>query len=311
MDFKQLQHFIRIAELGSFSRAANALTIAQPALSRQIRLLEVELGANLFVRHGRGVRLTEQGARLIDHARGILYQCERTAELVRDDMGALAATVAVGLPPSLCKLLAVPLLSDLRTRHPRLRVQIREGLSVNLREWVGEGSLDCAVVYNAESSPDFDAERIGIEPRYVVSAKHKRPKARRVAPEALAALPLILPSRPNATRMMVERSLGEFGRSPTIVAEIDGVPAILELVRGGFGHAILPVAAVRASGVEAEYVVTEISDATMRSKVDLVTPAKRPKSKAILEVAKKIADLAKKEISSAPQARKAINRNRR
>jgi LysR family transcriptional regulator, nitrogen assimilation regulatory protein len=83
MDFKQLHSFSRIAELGSFSKASLALDIAQPALSRQIRLLETEIGAALFIRHGRGVRLTERGRLMLDHARGIIHQCERAMALVR------------------------------------------------------------------------------------------------------------------------------------------------------------------------------------------------------------------------------------
>ena len=78
MDLKQLEYFIRVAELGSFTRAgARALDIAQPALSRQVRLLEVELRQNLLLRNGRGATPTEAGQLLLDHARGILHQVER------------------------------------------------------------------------------------------------------------------------------------------------------------------------------------------------------------------------------------------
>ena len=80
MDLKQLEYFIRVAELGGFTRASIALDIAQPALSRQVRQLEVELGHTLLIRNGRGVTLTESGKQLLEHARGILYQVSRTRE---------------------------------------------------------------------------------------------------------------------------------------------------------------------------------------------------------------------------------------
>ncbi|MEN9624294.1 MAG: HTH-type transcriptional regulator CynR, partial [Pseudomonadota bacterium] len=83
MDLKQLEYFVRVAELGSFTRAAQALNIAQPALSRQVRLLEVELRQNLLVRNGRGASPTQAGQLLLEHSRGILHQVERA----REEMG--------------------------------------------------------------------------------------------------------------------------------------------------------------------------------------------------------------------------------
>src|SRR6188768_181286 len=116
MDLKQLEYFVRVAELGSFTRAAAALDIAQPALSRQVRLLEVELRQNLLVRNGRGAVPTEAGKLLLDHGRGILHQVERAREELGRVRGSLAGRVAVGLPPSVAKVLAVPLIREFRRR---------------------------------------------------------------------------------------------------------------------------------------------------------------------------------------------------
>jgi len=103
MDLKQLEYFVRVAELGSFTRAAHVLNIAQPALSRQVRLLEVELRQNLLVRNGRGAIPTEAGKLLLDHGRGILHQVERAREDLGRVRGALAGRVAIGLPPTLAR----------------------------------------------------------------------------------------------------------------------------------------------------------------------------------------------------------------
>ena len=105
MDLKQLEYFARVAELGSFTRAAAVLGVAQPALSRQVRLLEVELRQNLLLRNGRGVTTTDAGKMLLEHARGILHQFERAREDMGRVRGALAGRVAVGLPPSMAKML--------------------------------------------------------------------------------------------------------------------------------------------------------------------------------------------------------------
>ena len=100
MDIRQLRTFVHVAELGSFSKAADRLHIAQPALSRQIRLLESELKAALFIRHGRGVRLTDAGTLFLDRASGILRQIEQARADVAAEAGDVSGEVSIGVPPS-------------------------------------------------------------------------------------------------------------------------------------------------------------------------------------------------------------------
>lgn len=134
MDLKQIEYFVRVAELGSFTRASVVLDIAQPALSRQVRLLEVELRQNLLVRNGRGATPTEAGKLLLEHGRGILHQVERAREELGRVRGALAGRVAIGLPPSIAKVLTVPLTRAFRVKMPDAALAISEGLSVAMRE---------------------------------------------------------------------------------------------------------------------------------------------------------------------------------
>src|SRR5688572_27527184 len=156
MDLKQLEYFVRVAELGSFTRAAIELNVAQPALSRQVRLPEVELRQNLLVRNGRGAVPTEAGKVLLEHGRGILHQVQRA----RDDLGrlrgGLAGRVAVGLPPSVARVLAVPLTRALREAMPDARIAISEAMSGNLQEWLLSGRMDVVILYNAQFSREVD-----------------------------------------------------------------------------------------------------------------------------------------------------------
>jgi LysR family transcriptional regulator, nitrogen assimilation regulatory protein len=291
MDLKQLQSFARIAELGSFSRASHMLTIAQPALSRQIRLLETELGTSLFVRHGRGVRLTDRGRVLLEHATGILHQCERAVALMRSPEETVSGRIVVGLPPSLCRLLAVPLLEATRARYPALKIAVREGLSSYLLDWLASGTLDCAVVYNAAPDAAFDLAHIGDEPRLVISSKSAPLPAKRIGLEKLALLPLIVPARPHATRMMLDRALAQQGLKATIVAEIDGISAILEMVKSGFGHGVLPRAALVASHLERELVATPITGNPLASRIAIATAARRPDAMAQRAVSEVLGEL--------------------
>ena len=128
MNLKQLEYFVRVAELGSFSKAAIILNIAQPALSRQVRLLETDLHATLLQRTGRGVVLTEAGKRLFDHSIGILQLVSRVREDIESSRGEPAGRIVVGLPPSTGRLLTLPLVEEFKRVLPKARLAIVEGL---------------------------------------------------------------------------------------------------------------------------------------------------------------------------------------
>src|SRR5687768_6039531 len=155
MDLKQLEYFVRVAELGSFTRASIVIDVAQPALSRQVRQLEVELRQNLLTRNGRGVTLTEAGKLLLEHGRGILHQVERAKEDLGRLRGALAGQVAVGLPPSVAKRLAVPLARAFRQQLPNASLSIAEALSGAMQESVIAGRIDLALIHNPSPSTDI------------------------------------------------------------------------------------------------------------------------------------------------------------
>ncbi|MDP3708854.1 MAG: LysR family transcriptional regulator, partial [Polaromonas sp.] len=156
MDLKQLEYFVRVAELGSFTRASIALDVAQPALSRQVRLLEVELRQSLLVRNGRGATPTEAGKLMLAHGRGILHQVERAREELGRVRGSLAGRVAIGLPPTLARVLTVPLTRAFRHELTDARLSISEGLSAVMQEWLLNGRLDIAVLYNAQPAAGIE-----------------------------------------------------------------------------------------------------------------------------------------------------------
>jgi LysR family nitrogen assimilation transcriptional regulator len=251
MDLKQLEYFVRVAEMGSFTRAAVALNVAQPALSRQVRLLEVELRQNLLVRNGRGATPTEAGQVLLEHGRGILHQVERAREELGRVRTGLSGRVALGMPPSVARVLTVPLMRAFRQALPEARLSISEGLTTAMQEGLLHGRLDIAMLYNANASNGLELTPLVREELLLVQARppglQEDPPPAPIALKDLAALPLVIPSRPNAIRMHVESELARVGCQPQIAFEIDGVPAILELVADGAGAAILSRNAVARS----------------------------------------------------------------
>jgi LysR family nitrogen assimilation transcriptional regulator len=288
MDLKQLEYFVRVAELGSFTRAAIALDVAQPALSRQVRLLEVELRQNLLARNGRGATPTEAGKLLLEHGRGILHQVERAREELGRVRGALAGRVAIGLPPSVAKVLAVPLIREFRRRMPEATLSITEGLSVGMQESLATGRLDIALLYNATASADTEITPLLEEDLFLVErqAKATRTTPKAVALKDIAALPLVIPSRPNAIRMLVESGLANLGLRPHIALEIDGVAAILELVADGAGSAVLSRNAVATSGRPQAFALRPITP-RLRIKLSIAVSSQRPATltqKAMLEL---------------------------
>ncbi len=280
MDLKQLEYFVRVAELSSFTRAAQALNIAQPALSRQVRLLEVELRQNLLVRNGRGATPTQAGQLLLEHGRGILHQVERAREELARVRSGLTGRVALGLPPSVARVLTVPLTRAFRQRMPEAQLSISEGLSSGMQENLQNGRLDIAVLYNPsrvagiEHTPLVREELLLVQPR--PPGLQEDPPPPPIALKDVANLPLVIPTRPNAIRMYVESEMAAMGCRPQIALEIDGVSAILDLVADGAGYAILSRNAVMRSVRPSAFSVRPLSEPSLTIQLTTAISSLRP-----------------------------------
>jgi len=279
MDLRQIEYFVQVAELGSFTRAANRLGVVQSALSRQVRALEVELRQALFLRTGRGVALTEPGKRLLEHGRGILQQVERARQDIESRRGEAAGRVVIGLPPSVSRSLTGPLVKAFRSRLPAATPSVVEGLSSYLLEWLETGRVDCAVVYNVAPAPAIDLQPVQDEALYLVSARPGQ-GALLGAPVSLAEVArheLVIPSRPHSVRMLLETALAAEGLAPRVALEIESVPAILELVLHERLHAVLALGAVRSSGHEASFRARAIGRPRLKTTLWVATSAQRPR----------------------------------
>jgi LysR family nitrogen assimilation transcriptional regulator len=279
MDLKQLEYFVRVAELGSFTRASIALDIAQPALSRQIRLLEVELRQNLLTRNGRGALPTEAGNLLLKHGRGILHQVELAREELGAVRGALAGRVSIGLPPSLSRLITVPLSRAFKQQLPQAHLTLTEGFSVLMLEGMRVGNLDMAVLYDAAASPDVELTTLYTEELVLISkatgSQKSGTKRQSMQLAEVAELPLILPSRPNAFRLLVENEMSAIGSKPHITMEVDGLNAILSLVKDGLGHAVLPSYTLSNFDDPKSFTLRTILGPRIMSELMLVRPSRR------------------------------------
>ena len=282
MELKQIESFVRVAELGSFTKAALALNMPQPLLSRHVRQLEVELHQNLLMRNGRGVTVTEAGLVMLEHGRGILHQVAVAQEELGSVRGALAGRVSIGLPPSLSKLVTVPLTMAFRQTLPHAQLSLTEGFSVLMVESLRAGRLDMAVLYNPPPSPDLDMTVLHEDALILIAGKKMPtsktgPVLKAAMPLAdLAKLPLIVPSRPNAFRLLIDTELQRIQCKPNIVLEIDGLNAILELVKEGLGYAVLPAYTLRNFAKPQDFSTHRIERPKLMSQLMLVWSARRP-----------------------------------
>jgi len=246
MNLRQLDYFTRIAELQSFTRAASVLHVAQPSLSRQMQQLEQELGVLLFVRSDKGIKLTEAGLALQERANAVLRQVKR----IRDEIGVHTRTpkgeLSVGLPPSLFDLLTVPLVCEFRRRYPDVQLRITEGISAAMHEMVLTGKLDTAVISDVEPLELLRSKPLLREQLYLIAPADSglQQGEGELPVSALAARPLVLTSRPNALRMIVERALTGIGQEVVPVAEANSTRLLTELVANGIGSTVLSYSAI-------------------------------------------------------------------
>jgi len=282
MNLKQLEYFVQVAELGSFSKAALALDIAQPALSRQVRSLETELSQQVFLRNGRGVALTDAGKRLFDHSVAIIQLMAHA----REDLGASrdepVGRVTIGLPPSMGRQLTVPLIDRFKKQLPAARLAIVEGLSTHIVEWVTTGRIDVGLVYNPDAQAGLEITPLLQEPLGLVSHAAGKNKRKRTAlpplpMRELPHYPLIVPERVHAMRRLLETQAGLAGIRLDIAWEVSSVPSIIDLVCAGYGHAVLTPSGVAASARSGELVMRRLIDPAPVSVLCLITSAhKRP-----------------------------------
>ena len=281
MDLKQLEYFVSVAEFGSFTQSSRFLRVAQPALSRQVRALEVELRQTLFQRTGRGVTLTEAGKRLLEHARGIAQQVERARLDLEQQRGAVSGRLVIGLPPSVARTLTGPLVRAFRERFPNASFGVVEGLSDHLMEWLAVGRVDFALVYSSTASSALELQPLREEQMYLVAARHAKQGQRLIGPAVglaeVARAELVIPARPHSIRTLLDSALADAGLKARVALEIESVPTILDLVQHDGFKAVLTLNAIRRSGSEDAFHVRPIGKPRLKTTLRLATSAQRPR----------------------------------
>jgi LysR family transcriptional regulator, nitrogen assimilation regulatory protein len=255
MDLRLLHAFIRIAELGSFGRAAEALNATQPTVSRQITALEQEVGSRLFTRHRRGVSLTQAGVLFRDHAVAALRSLDQAKAEITAQAHEPTGTVSLGLPPSLLKVLSGPVVDRFARRYPKVLLHVYEAISQGLEELMLTQQVDLAVlISDRRLLRNVDLFPRGIEPLMLAGPTTSRlDPTKPVGIEALSGLPLLFYRPPNYLRLMVETALRRRSLVFHVTVELETMPLMLELIERGAGYTVLPPSTIagRASRIKA------------------------------------------------------------
>jgi LysR family nitrogen assimilation transcriptional regulator len=278
MEIRQLKYFLAVSELGSFSKAAVVLSVAQPVLSRQIRSLEEELKMELLYRNGRGIVVTEAGQCVVDHARSIIDQAQRIAVEIDSMRESPSGKLVIGMPPTANAVLSVPLIERFRTAYPRVKLKVQEGYSGHVMEWLSTGRIDVAIIYDAPKTSTLITQPL-LEEELLCVGPARGPMRLPMKPitgAELSELPLILPSHPHGLRILVETLLGSIKAYPVIGCEIESLTATLELVQKEVGYTILPYASVNKKVLAGDLAVTPIIAPRMTRQLVLATSSQRP-----------------------------------
>ena len=298
MNLKQLETFSLVAELGSLSRAAVAADVAQSLISRQLAQLEAEWGDRLFERTGRGSVLSEFGRRVQPEINLLLDQARRLEGAVKEAAGVPTGTVHLGVLPSMSRELLPLLFTDVRLRAPAVRLHVTEGFSGDLDEQLASGRLDISVVNRYASTRMRGDDVLGTVESFAIGKPSNTELAMNtITLHQLAKLPLVLPTRPNGLRTILDQLARQRGIHLDIVMEVDTLTAMKDVAASGHAYTILPLMAVSDDVASGRVAAMRIVSPGIKRTIALGLTNKRPLSMAARMVAMRVRALAVKLLS--------------
>ena len=299
MDLRQLKTFLKVAELGSLSKASDQIRIVQPALSRQIRLLEKEAGATLFVRQSTGMKLTAAGMELCRRVSVPVLQLDHALSDMRSLSDAHMGHVTFGMLTTVSYALAGRLALRVAKKFPRISLRITEGYSSHLIEWLQRGEVDAAITYGPAADFHMRTDELLVEELVLVGSPDTALSPDRPAlVSELAKLQLVLPSHPNGLRLIVENAATKARVKLEVRIEADSFRALKELVSNGVGYTVLPLSSFSRDHRKGEFRYAPLTRPKMTRQLILARPLESELSFAAVTVG----NLAREELAAMVQA---------
>lgn len=244
MLLRHIRYFLAVAELGNFTRAAEALHVSQPTLSQQIKQLEETLGTPLFDRSGRTVRLTDAGMAWMRYARLALQDLEAGTRAIHDVATLERGNLRLAMTPTFTAYLVGPVIDDFYRRYPGVSVSIHEMTQDRIEALLAEDRLDVGIAFSQAQSVDIVAEELFTESlNMMVGAQHPLVQQREpLSAQVFEQQPLVLLSEDFATRQFIDDYCRRQGIRPRVAMEANAIGAIIEIVRRGQLATLLPAA---------------------------------------------------------------------
>lgn len=243
MNLRQLKYFVRVVEIRNLTRAAEALHVAQPALSQQMALLEDKLGVTLLIRGPKGVEPTVEGMLLYRHAQTILRQVDSTRSLLTRAADQITGTVSIGLASSTARILALPLMQRVKVELPGIVLEIVDIPSADLTKLVLQGRVDFSLSPDQRPLQGLLHETLVEEDLLLLTPPSWDVANDPVRIQDIAKLPMILPSLPNTLRARVDHAFLTAGHTTNLYAEASTSAILIPAVRAGAAATILPYSA--------------------------------------------------------------------
>lgn len=244
LDLHKLRVFVAVAERQHFTRAAEELSISQPALTAHVRDLERHLGTPLFERAGRGVRLTDTGHLVLGYARRLLALAVELQEAVDDVQGLRAGELRIGASTTIGEYLLPATLGAFRLRYPAVKVSVEIANTGRIADQVRHGELHLGLVGEPLDDPDLESEPFRDDELVLIVPPGHAWAGREIAAGDLNGAALVVRERGSATRDVAEASLARLGARPTIALELGGTEAVKGAVAAGLGVAFVSACAV-------------------------------------------------------------------
>jgi DNA-binding transcriptional LysR family regulator len=275
-----VETFARVAELGSFSKAAVSLGLAQPSISRVIGELESEFAAELFYRTGRGAKLTELGEMLLPRAQALLQTAEQLASDAAAFGKAPVGNVSVASLPSLTQPLASSLYNFVRECAPGIKLRLVEGFSDQIERWVADGAVDIGLLSKYKNVLVSRDDVLFLADLMLVRAGYEAETLEDVRFASLDGLPMVLPSPTNGLRILLEETARKRKIKLNVVVEADSLAAQREIVLKCGCYSVMARQALDETGPGPILVGARICEAGLERYVVAATTQQRPLSKA-------------------------------
>lgn len=276
MDLKQLRAFVFVAETGSVTRAAAQLNVVQPAVTRQLQLLEEDLGAPLFVRGRGGMALTDAGRTMLEYARRILDEVERARTEIRPTQGPVQGIVNVGILASAAQLLSTDLVTEVKRHYPGIRLRLAVGYAGHLFKWLESGDIDLALTYSEREFQALHTHSLLTEPLWAVAPAGAGLRMNKpVTLSRVAREPFVMPAASQGLRALIEQGAASQKLGLKISVETNELAVQKQLVKAGWGWTILPALGVVEEVQRGELCAAPVSRPVLQRRLVLAVPAHR------------------------------------